>query len=55
MDYVTENHQWLKIGQGYMALGADDDPQSVIKNLLNSVMIYNPNSIPIRIKYLIFS
>lgn len=55
MDYVTENHQWLKIGDGYLALGKDDDPQSVIPNLLNSVMIYNPNDIPVRIKYMIFS
>lgn len=55
MDYVSDNHLWMKIGQGYMALGRDDNPQSPICNLLNSVMIYNPNDIPVRIKYLIFS
>lgn len=55
MDYVSENHLWMKIGQGYMALGKDDNPQSPVCNLLNSVMIYNPNDYPVRIKYLIFS
>lgn len=55
MDYVTENHQWMKVGEAYMAVGKADNPQSVIHNLLSSVMIYNPNDIPVRIKYLIFS
>ena len=55
MDYVNDNHLWMKIGDAYMAIGKADNHQSNIKNLLTSVMIYNPNSIPIRIQYLIFS
>lgn len=45
----------MKVGEAYMAIGKDDDPQSNIMNLLPSVMIYNPNDIPVRIQYLIFS
>lgn len=55
MDYVSDNHLWMKIGDAYMAIGKSDDHQSSIKNLLTSVMIYNPNDIPVRIQYLIFS
>ena len=36
-------------------IGKDDDPNSKTKNLPTSLLIYNPNSIPVRIKYMIFS
>lgn len=55
MDYVSETHQWIKVGEAYMAIGKDDNHQSKTYNLLPSVMIYNPNPIPVRIHYLIFS
>ena len=55
MEYVNENNLWIRIGDAYMAIGKDDNHQNFIYNLLPSVMIYNPNDIPIRIQYLIFS
>lgn len=38
-----------------MIIGKDDDPQSHDLNLPTSLLVYNPNPDPIRIKYLIFS
>lgn len=55
IQYVNDEQNWLKIGELYIAIGKDDDPNSTIKNLPTSLLIYNPNSIPVRIKYMIFS
>lgn len=55
IQYVNDEHNWLNIGDLYIAIGKDDDPNSKTKNLPTSLLIYNPNSIPVRIKYMIFS
>lgn len=55
MQYVNDNNLWNKVGEAYMIIGKDDDPQSHNLNLPTSMLIYNPNSEPVRIKYMIFS
>jgi hypothetical protein len=55
MGYLNENDLWTRVGEAYMVIGAKDNYQSKVKNLLNSVLIYNPNDIPIRIKFMVFS
>lgn len=55
MEYLNNNDLWLRVGDGYMICGIDDDMQTNNKNLLTSLLIYNPNDIPVRIKYMIFS
>ncbi|WQJ53907.1 MAG: hypothetical protein [Wendovervirus sonii] len=55
MQYVNDEHLWQKLGESYMIIGKDDDPQNSYRNLPESMIIYNPNDVPIRIKYLIFS
>lgn len=55
MQYVFDNDLWTKIGKGYIIIGNKDDFQSHTKNLINSLLIYNPTNVPIRIKYIIFS
>lgn len=55
IQYVQENNLWNKVGDAYMIIGKDDDPQSHNLNLPTSLLVYNPNPDPIRIKYMIFS
>ncbi|MBO6271219.1 hypothetical protein J6O48_00405 [bacterium] len=55
MEYLNNNDLWLRVGDCYMICGIDDDMQTNNKNLLTSLLIYNPNDIPVRIKYMIFS
>ena len=55
MQYVNENNLWNKVGDAYMIIGKDDDPQSHNLNLPTSLMVYNPNDVPIRVRYMIFS
>lgn len=55
MQYVNDNNLWNKVGYGYMIIGKEDDVQSQIENLPTSLVVYNPNDVPIRIKYMIFS
>lgn len=55
MKYLDRNNLWLRVGDVYMITGIADDFQSQTKNLLSSVLIYNPNDIPVRIKYMVFS
>jgi hypothetical protein len=38
-----------------MLVGKDDDMQTHNKNLLQSLLVYNPNDVPIRAKFIIFS
>lgn len=54
-NYVHDNNMWLRVGEGYIAIGKDDNSQNFTKNLLNSVLIYNPNNIPVKFQYMIFS
>ena len=55
LQWVHENGLWNKVGEAYMIIGKDDDPQSHDLNLPTSLVVYNPNPDPIRIKYMIFS
>ena len=55
LQWVHENGLWNKVGEAYMIIGNDDDPQSHDLNLPTSLVVYNPNPVPIRIKYMIFS
>jgi len=55
MQYVNEHNLWNKIGEAYMVIGNEDDVQNQTRNLPTSVLIYNPNPEPVRIKYMIFS
>lgn len=55
MQYVNDNNLWNKVGAAYMIIGNEDDTQSKIYNLPTSLLVYNPNDVPIRIKYMIFS
>lgn len=55
MEYLCVNDMWTKCGDGYMCIGLEDDYQSKIKNLQNSVLIYNPNPVPIKINFIVFS
>lgn len=55
MQHLNENEGWLNVGQGYMIIGPKDDYQSHKKNLQSSVLLYNPNDVPIRVKFMVFS
>lgn len=55
MQHLAENNGWLNCGEGYMIIGPEDDYQSRKHNLQNSLLVYNPNDVPIRISFMIFS
>lgn len=55
MQYLNENDLWTRLGEMYAVVGKPDDYQSTIKNLQNSILIYNPNQYPVKIKILLFS
>lgn len=55
LKYVCDNNLWQNIGAGYIIIGNKDDLQSHIENLERSVIIYNPNNVPIRVKYMVFT
>ena len=55
MQHLSENDGWTNVGDGYMVISPEDDYQSVRKNLQNSMLVYNPNDIPIRVGFLVFS
>lgn len=55
MDHLSKNDMWLRVGEGYMLIGKEDCNQCHIKNLLQSMLVYNPNNIPVKVKYILFS
>ena len=55
LQWVHENGLWNKVGEAYMIIGNDNDPQSHDLNLQTSLVVYNQNPVTIRIKYMIFS
>ena len=55
MEYLSNNDIWIRCGGTYMIIGKDDNFQLKTKNLLQSLLVYNPNDVPIRIKYIVFS
>lgn len=55
MQYLNENDLWTRLGEGYMVIGNKDDYQSSLKNLHNSILLYNPNEYPVRMKIMVFS
>ena len=46
---------WTNVGEGYMCIGMKDDYQSRVRNLHSSVLLYNPNSVPLRVRFMVFS
>jgi hypothetical protein len=55
MQHLAENNGWLNCGDGYMIIGPEDDFASNKRNLLNSLLVYNPNDVPIRVSFMVFS
>lgn len=55
MQYLSENSMWTNVGEGYMCIGLEDDYQSKVRNLHSSVLLYNPNTVPVRVRFMVFS
>ena len=55
MQHLSENSGWLNVGDAYMIIGPEDDYQSRKHNLQNSLLVYNPNNVPIRVQFMVFS
>ena len=55
LKYVNDNDLWINFGQLYAVLSNGDSENSDTKNLIPSVFIYNPNTLPIKINYMVFS
>lgn len=54
--YLTKTNNWMSVGQFYARTTIKDDPNyPEVKNLIPSVIIYNPNPFPVQVKYLAFA
>lgn len=51
LDHVTMMDKWTKVGQfyGVMSEAEQDDP--FVRNLLNTMVIHNPNDFPIKVNF----
>jgi len=54
LTHVALTGEWEPMGQLYIKTTVDDDPTTGANNLLNSFIIYNPNSFPVIVKYMTF-
>ena len=53
--YLTKTNQWMTVGQFYGRTSIPDDPNYPrVKNMIPSLIIYNPNPFPVLVKYLAF-
>lgn len=54
--YATKHNLWSTLGQFYAKTTIPDDPTYPdCKNLIPSILVYNPNPFPVKIKYLTFA
>lgn len=54
ISYAALNGLWSSMGQLYIKTTVDDDESENTSNLIPSFIIYNPNSFPVRVKYMTF-
>ena len=52
--YLEDNNLWSVIGDLYIQLGREDTDNILCKNMINSLVLYNPHDYPIKITYLTF-
>jgi hypothetical protein len=53
LDYVEMNDLWTSVGDFYGLVTNDDTDDVDIKNLANSIFLYNKNEFPVKVAYLI--
>lgn len=54
--YLSHTKQWMTVGQFYARTTISDDPEHPeTRNLIPSVIIYNPNNFPVQVKYMAFA
>ena len=54
-NYATKNNLWMNIGQFYARTAVDDDESTNSRNLIPSLIIYNPNDFPVSVNYITFA
>ena len=56
LDHVQMSGKWNKVEQVYgLITEADDTENSCIKNLANSILLFNPNEFPVKVNYFVAS
>lgn len=53
--WVDQNGCWLKFKTLFAIVGGKDSETSDDKSHINSIWIYNPNDVPLKVKYLMFA
>ena len=54
--YLSKTNTWMTVGQFYARTTIPDDPNYPdVRNLIPSVIVYNPNPFPVQVKYLAFA
>ena len=54
-NYATKHNKWNAFGAFYARTTVDDDPSRDTRNLIPSLILYNPNPFPVTVKYMTFS
>ncbi len=54
-NYLTKRNLWMSMGQLYARTAVEDDESAVSRNLIPSLLIYNPNDFPVTINYMTFA
>lgn len=55
LEYVTDNDYWDKIGYFYLKAAPPDNPDDdTLANLMNGFYLYNPQTYPVKVDYMVF-
>lgn len=55
LNHVNKNHLWNNLGTFYAIFGQSNDENSNDNTMIPSAFLYNPNNVPVKITYMIFS
>ena len=54
-NYLTKRNLWMNMGQLYARTAVEDDESVGTRNLIPSILIYNPNNFPVTVNYMTFA
>jgi cell wall assembly regulator SMI1 len=55
LNHVNKNRLWNNLGTFYAIFGQSNDENSNDNTMIPSAFLYNPNNVPVKITYMIFS
>ena len=55
LDYINTHNGWFKVGPFASRISTQDTPESSIKNLIGGFYLFNPQTFPVQVEYMVIN